>query len=131
MADYLWEFIFRHARNDFSWTAPNRRFLSQGLCLPGMQSEELGTVICRVDGSGSCWDPKIVVRFVQLLQGVLETFDCELTIIYHDIPVHAVETWKSSDGPLADSQGCSVGPVISPPSSTSTTITLTRHASSP
>jgi predicted metal-dependent peptidase len=100
VADYLWEFISRSARNDFSWMAPNRRFLSQGVCLPGMQSEELGNVVCMVDGSGSCWDPKIVQRFAELLQGVLETFDCELAIIYHDIPVHAVETWKSSDGPL-------------------------------
>lgn len=100
VADYLWEFISRHARNDYSWVTPNRRFLGQGLCLPGMHSEELGTVVCMVDGSGSCWEPKVVNRFAELLQGVLETFDCELTIIYHDIPVHAVETWKSSDGPL-------------------------------
>lgn len=100
VADYLWEFISRSARNDYSWSTPNRRFLGQGLCLPGMQSEELGNVVCMVDGSGSCWDPNVIKRFAELLQGVLETFDCELTIIYHDIPVHAVETWKSSDGPL-------------------------------
>jgi len=100
VADCLWEFISRHARNDYSWAAPNRRFLSQGICLPGMQSDELGNVVCMVDGSGSCWDPRIIRRFADLLQGVLETFDCELTIIYHDIPVHAIEAWKSTDGPL-------------------------------
>lgn len=100
VADYMWEFISRQARNDYSWCTPNRRFLGQGLCLPGMQSEELGNVVCMVDGSGSCWEPNVIKRFAELLQGVLETFDCELTIIYHDIPVHAVETWKSTDGPL-------------------------------
>lgn len=100
VADYLWEFISRHARNDYSWCTPNRRFLGQGLCLPGMQSEELGNVVCMVDGSGSCWDAGVVKRVAEVLQGVLEIFDCELTIIYHDIPVHAVETWQSSDGPL-------------------------------
>jgi predicted metal-dependent peptidase len=68
--------------------------------ITGVQSDELGNAACMVDGSGSCWEPGILQRFAILLQGVLETFDCALTIIYHDIPVHAVETWKSTDGPL-------------------------------
>lgn len=41
VADYLWAFISRSARNDYSWCTPNRRFLGHGLCLPGMQSEDL------------------------------------------------------------------------------------------
>ena len=49
----LREFVSAHARNDYSWARPNRRFIAQGLYLPGLHSEELGDVVLAVDTSGS------------------------------------------------------------------------------
>lgn len=97
--EVLREFVSRLARNDYSWTPPNRRFIHQGLYLPGMRSEELGDVTVAVDTSGSIGE-KELSRFASELQAILEGFDCTLTILYHDSIVQHVQQWKSSDGPL-------------------------------
>jgi predicted metal-dependent peptidase len=96
----LREFVSRTAKNDYSWARPNRRYISQGVYLPGLHSEELGDVAILVDLSGSI-TPELLKEFSAELNGIFEAYDCELTIIYHDIPVTKVETWKSADGPLA------------------------------
>jgi predicted metal-dependent peptidase len=95
----LREFVTRQARNDYSWSPPNRRFIHQGLYLPGMRSEELGEVVVAVDTSGSIGEG-LLRTFASEIQGILEAYDCEVTIIYHDSDVKHVQTWKSTDGPL-------------------------------
>src|SRR5262249_1081316 len=47
------EFVSCQARNDSSWSPPNRRFIHAGLYLPGLRSEELGDMVLAVDTSGS------------------------------------------------------------------------------
>src|SRR5262249_40964793 len=49
----LREFVSSHAKSDFAWTKPNRRFIAEGLYLPGMHSEVLGEIVIAVDCSGS------------------------------------------------------------------------------
>jgi predicted metal-dependent peptidase len=95
----LREFVCSHARNDYSWTRPNRRFLPQGLYLPGLHSEELGEVAIAVDTSGSVGERELAV-FAEEVQGVLDAFDCSLTILYHDTAIRGEQHWRSSDGPL-------------------------------
>ena len=51
--DVLREYISTHARNDYVWSPPNRRYVHQGLYLPSLRSEELGDVALAVDTSGS------------------------------------------------------------------------------
>jgi len=50
--EVLREFVSSQARNDYSWARPNRRFLWQGLYLPGLHSVELGEVVIAIDTSG-------------------------------------------------------------------------------
>lgn len=97
--EVLREFVSRFAKNDFTWSPCNRKLLSQGLYLPGLRSEELGEVICAVDTSGSIGEKELQV-FGSELQGILDCFDCSLTILYHDTDIMAVQKWQSSDGPL-------------------------------
>ncbi len=97
--EVLRQFINQLARNDYAWFPCNRRFIHQGLYLPGLRSEELGEVVLAVDTSGSI-GPEELNRFASEAQGILEAYDCTLTIIYADAKVHRVDTWKSSDGPL-------------------------------
>jgi predicted metal-dependent peptidase len=97
--DALRQFVSSHARNDYSWASPNRRFIHQGIYLPGLRSEELGDVVLAVDTSGSIGQD-MLDRFAGEAQGILEAYDCSLTILYCDARIHAVETWQSSDGPL-------------------------------
>jgi predicted metal-dependent peptidase len=98
--DVLREFVSAHARNDYRWSPPNRRFIHQGLYLPGLRSEELGELVLAVDTSGSIGE-KELARFAAEAQGILEAFDCALTILYHDSQVQKVQHWRSGDGPLA------------------------------
>lgn len=95
----LREFVSRHARSDYSWTPPNRRYIHQGIYLPGLRSEELGEVMIAVDTSGSIGDKELAV-FGSEIQGILDGYDCTLTILYHDDAICGVQHWRSSDGPL-------------------------------
>ena len=95
----LRQFVASHARNDFSWSSPNRRFVHLGLYLPGLRSEELGEVVLAVDTSGSIGQQELA-RFAAETQALLESFDCSLAVLYHDTQVQHVQRWRSGDGSL-------------------------------
>jgi predicted metal-dependent peptidase len=97
--EILRAFISRFARNDYSWAHPNRRFIHQGLYLPGLRSEELGDVVLAVDTSGSIGREELN-RFAAEAEGILQAYDCALTILYHDASIQHVHTWGPTDGPL-------------------------------
>jgi predicted metal-dependent peptidase len=95
----LREFVSRYAKSDFSWTRPNRRFIAQGLYLPGMHSEDLGEVLVLVDTSGSIGKAQLSA-FANELDGILSSFDCTATVVYHDTHPHKVTEHSSTDGPF-------------------------------
>jgi predicted metal-dependent peptidase len=92
-------FVSAAARNDYSWARPNRRFVHQGLYLPGLHSEELGDVVLAVDTSGSI-NEKLLGVFAAEADAVLAAYDCAVTVLYHDTEVQKVQSWQSRDGPL-------------------------------
>jgi predicted metal-dependent peptidase len=95
----LREFVASTAKNDYSWVRPNRRFLAQGMYLPGLHSEELGDVILAVDTSGSI-DEKMLGQFASEVNAVKSAYDCSVTVLYHDTEIQKVQSWRSADGPL-------------------------------
>jgi predicted metal-dependent peptidase len=95
----LREFVAGHARNDYSWVRPNRRFIARGLYLPGLHSEELGDVVLAVDTSGSIGE-RLLGAFAAEANAVLAAYDCAVTVLYHDTDVQKVQHWHSADGPL-------------------------------
>jgi predicted metal-dependent peptidase len=95
----LREFVSSHARSDFAWTRPNRRFIAEGLYLPGMYSDELGDVVIAVDCSGSIRKEQLDV-FANEVNGVLAAFPCTAIVVYHDSEVQKVEEFSSADGPV-------------------------------
>jgi predicted metal-dependent peptidase len=97
--EVLRSFVSSCARNDYAWSPPNRRFIQAGLYLPSLRSEELGEIVLAVDTSGSV-GPEDLARFAAEAQAILESFDCTLTILYHDAEVQQVQRWGSWDGPL-------------------------------
>ncbi|QEL17652.1 hypothetical protein PX52LOC_04650 [Limnoglobus roseus] len=92
-------FVSAAARNDYAWSRPNRRFLWQGLYLPGLASEELGDVVIAVDTSGSVGPAELAV-FAGAVEDILSAFACSATVLYHDTEVQGVRAWRSGDGPL-------------------------------
>jgi predicted metal-dependent peptidase len=97
--DVLREFVSATAKNDYSWSRPNRRHVARGLYLPGLHSEELGEVVIAVDTSGSVGEKELAV-FAAEVAGVLAAFVCTATILFHDTEVQSVQTWEPSDGEL-------------------------------
>lgn len=96
----LREFVSVRARNDYCWARPNRRFVAEGIYLPGMESEELGELVFAVDTSGSIDGPTLN-RFASEMAAVISAFaGVTLVILYHDSAVCHVQTWEPSDGDL-------------------------------
>lgn len=96
-SEVLWPFVQSFSKDDYSWARCNRRLISQGLYLPGMHSESIGKIVVLVDGSGSCWDDKVMNRFGSELSGVLDCNPIEVKVVYHDIPVVHVDTINQGD----------------------------------
>jgi predicted metal-dependent peptidase len=95
--DVLRPFLQSFSKDDYCWSRPNKRFIHQGIYLPGMHSENVGKVVVLVDGSGSCWDEAVMTRFASELSGVMDVNPMELVVVYHDIPVQKVETLLPGD----------------------------------
>lgn len=99
--EVLREFISRAltSRDDYSWSAPNRRFIAQGLYLPSLRSESLGEVVVAIDTSGSIGEAELKT-FGGELNGILECRPCKVHVVYCDARVRRVDEWEPSDGPL-------------------------------
>ena len=97
--DILREFVSAVSRDDSSWCKPNRRFISQGLYLPGRHGQRLGTVVAAIDRSGSVGNHDLAVMANEL-EAIATAYECEVVIIHHDSKVTQVDEWNPSDGPM-------------------------------
>lgn len=97
--DILRRYLSAAARDDYSWRRPNRRFAWQGLYLPGVHSDSLGTVAVAIDTSGSIED-RTLATFGGELSAILGAYHCEAVILYCDAAIQHVQRWAPADGPL-------------------------------
>lgn len=96
--DVLRRFVDQTAKNDYTWSPPNRRYVYQGLYLPSVRSEELLLVVA-VDTSGSIGAGELN-QFASELTAILEDYKTSCTVIYCDSAVAHVEEFSSQDLPL-------------------------------
>lgn len=98
--ELLRQFLEMSARNDYSWTPPNRRYLSQGFYLPSLRSEELPEIVIAVDTSGSVTAEELA-QFAAEVSGILEAYETKITVIYCDTEVSGdPEIFTREDLPL-------------------------------
>ena len=97
--EVLREFVRSNEHNDYTWSRPNKRYLSSGLFLPSLRSEGLGDVVLAVDCSGSISEDQLN-KFASEAEEILTCFDCSATILYHDVEVTGIDEWRPADGPL-------------------------------
>ncbi|MCK4820126.1 hypothetical protein KA005_30455 [bacterium] len=97
--DLLQRFVAMSSKNDFTWTLPNRRYIPQGLYLPSMKSEELGTVVLVLDTSISIGQ-KELDNFSAIVSAILEAYIIDATVLYCDTQVYEPEYFKREDLPL-------------------------------
>lgn len=88
-ATLLRRFLARCADNDYSWCHPARRFLHQGLYLPGRHDMKISSLAVAVDSSGSV-DDVALSSFCAELGAALAPYDTEAVILFHDCRVQAV-----------------------------------------
>ena len=61
----LQEFIQHQTPSDYSWSSPNRRHIANGLYLPGIHKENLGTIVWVTDSSGSIDDKALSLGWAE------------------------------------------------------------------
>jgi predicted metal-dependent peptidase len=113
--ELLRRFIERSHTSEYRWTRPNRRFLTQGLILPGRHSEHLSIAV-GIDVSGSTLDD--LPRFLAELKGILTSFSrwtlrlvaCDTRIIFDQ--VFSDDNPPPDDLPIGAGGGTDLQPVI-------------------
>ena len=94
--EILRRFVDMTARNDYSWTKPNKRYMSSGLYLPSLQSEELKPIVVAIDTSGSI-DVTQLNQFAAEIGDIAKQGKTSLTIIYCDYVVNHVDLFEGDD----------------------------------
>ncbi len=84
---------------DYTWSVPNRRYISQNIYLPSRNEQRMQTVALAVDCSGSI-DKPLLSLFCAELESILEAYECDLYIFYHDTLVKKCEVYGRQDRPL-------------------------------
>src|SRR5690625_122744 len=98
--ELLRRYVERCHIRQYQWTRPNRRFLSQGLLLPGWHHAENLSIAVAVDTSGSVLNE--VDRFMAELTGILRSFsDWSVRFLACDAEVVLDQRWSSQNPPPA------------------------------
>jgi predicted metal-dependent peptidase len=98
--ELLRRFVKATTAEDFTWTPPNRRYISAGLYLPSLRSEKLGAVAVVIDTSGSI-DQEALALFADELTSILEEArPSAVHVIYCGNTVDRVDTVTPDELPL-------------------------------
>jgi predicted metal-dependent peptidase len=87
--DALHQYVQRHAKEDYRFFPPNKRYIHQGFALPSLQSELLKIVVA-IDTSGSI-DERRLAQFFAEFEAIMQRFNsfeidlvaCDSKIQYH------------------------------------------------
>lgn len=85
------------AKDDYQWNPPNRRFVSQGLYLPAIRSEQVGPLVVVVDTSGSINDAVLAAFGAEIKGIVSELRPISLHVIYCDSNINRVDDIDMQD----------------------------------
>lgn len=93
----LQRFFNQVAKDDYSWMHPNRKFLSQGLYLPGLWSETMGPIAIFIDTSGSISND-ILQKFGAEIRAISASAQpSEIYVVYCDAAVNHVDVFRPDD----------------------------------
>ena len=82
---------------DYSWTQPNRRYLSHGLYLPSLRSPACGKIAIAVDTSGSI-DAVTLQQFAGEMQAIIDEMSpSSVDVLYCDAHVHRIDTFARGE----------------------------------
>lgn len=104
-ADVLRRFVARQRTNERSFTRPNRRFIRQGMYLPGVTGETLGELVFCVDCSGSIEQKEIDQYAAEITKVQQDHHPEKVHIIYFDSEVKRHDEFVRGDTPEIKPRG--------------------------
>ncbi|HJS33372.1 MAG TPA: VWA-like domain-containing protein, partial [Alphaproteobacteria bacterium] len=88
-----------------TWSRPNRRFIGGGLYLPGREREGVNRAAFLIDTSGSMDDIALAAIKVEAQAALDENVIDELVVVYGDVRVTRVDTFRPGDDIEFDPRG--------------------------
>lgn len=100
----LRRFVNQISQDDYAWSPPNRRYVSQGLYLPSRHSERMGPLVLARDTSGSIYgSPALLAQFNSEISAIIEeTRPSIVHLLDCDAKVQRVAELTVDDMPLSD-----------------------------
>ena len=87
------------AKNDYSWSLPNRRFIDSGLYLPSIRSEGMDTIAVIVDTSGSLPTATLAEFWAELREVAAEIRPESVVVLQVDAAVQDAQEYAPDDLP--------------------------------
>jgi predicted metal-dependent peptidase len=95
--EILRRFVEQTVPSDYSWTMPNRRYISAGIYLPGTLRENMPRLAVAVDTSGSIGSAELEIFAAELTQILHEARPEGIDVIYCDVAVKHAESFFPDD----------------------------------
>lgn len=93
----LREFVEQTAPSDYSWIRPNRRYVANGLYLPGVVRENMPPLWIAIDNSGSISDHDLSVFAREIQAIMLELRPERVEIVFCDTRINKTATYAPDD----------------------------------
>ena len=104
----LLEYVSMQMRGERKWLPPNRRFVYEGLYLPGRARRTSIKLVVALDTSGSTTDE--LPQFMGELREMASTFDeYDVTVIQCDCKIHNVKKYMTDSAPFESGEFRFVG----------------------
>ena len=97
---HLWNFVNTVSKDDYSYQRLNKNYMSQGIVVPDLYSEAIGTIAVLVDTSGSVSNDELE-QFCGEITSILETYPATIQVVYVDTQVNGDEVFTRNDLPIA------------------------------
>jgi predicted metal-dependent peptidase len=94
--EVLRSLVMKSAANDYSWLRPNRRYLQSGFFLPSLYSDEIGSIYCAVDTSGSIDDRELQI-FMSELSNIQEELGTDMDIVACDTHIRKHQRFEKGE----------------------------------
>jgi predicted metal-dependent peptidase len=100
----LYQYVHRHAKEDYRFFPPNKRYIHQGFALPSLQSELLKIVVA-IDTSGSIAED-LLAQFFAEFEAIMQSFsNYEIDLITCDSKIQYHQTFYPGDLLLYQTKG--------------------------
>lgn len=87
----LWPFVTNLTDSDYTWSRPNRAYISEDIYLPSIKSESLGALCFVIDTSGSMSDAAVKQCWSEIIAVAVNEKPSRLIVMQVDTKVQSAE----------------------------------------